>query len=433
MEKEQKLGTRNWLLVVSLGLAGQVAWVLENQWFNVFVYNEITTDPRPVSWMVAASAIVATLTTLVTGVWSDRLGKRRPFILFGYFLWGISTMLFPVSALAHSVGFAVALVILLDCVMTFFGSTANDGAYNSWTTDISNEQNRGTLSLALSALPLISMVAVSAFAGFAVERFGYTRFFLYTGVMVSVIGLLAGLLLKEPRRTPPKINSSLLADFTYTVRKETIAQNKRLYLVLLTLCIFSTAMQVVMPYLMVYINKYLGFPLEEMGLYIGIAFLCGLVLALPMILLVNKGRLLPMALIAGCIVTGGTAALYMVKPGQLAALLTIAAVFLGGYIGMSAALTAWTKNLMPENARGRFEGIRMIFAVAIPMVIGPAIGSSVILRYGVGEKLVQDGQVTYIPVPHIFLFAAAVAVFAFIPLLFILWAEHANTNLISET
>ncbi len=428
MAEKQRIGTRNWILIVVLGLAGQVAWNLENQWFNVYVYNEITTDPRPVSWMVGVSAVVAALTTLWMGALSDRLGKRRPFILFGYVFWGISTMLFPLSgSLGHSIPLAVALVILLDAIMTFFGSTANDGAYNSWTTDVSGESNRGSLALILSALPLISMVVVSAVAGFAVEAFGYTKFFLFTGALVSAVGLLAGLALRDsPDIQPAKEKTSLLQDLLYTVRPETVRANSQLYLVLITLCIFCTAMQVVLPYLMVYINKYLQFALDEMGLYIGIAFLCGLALALPMILLVNKGKLLQIVFFSAVVVTVGTCSMYFVRPKQLMLLLALASVFLCGYIAMSAALTAWVKNLMPSDARGRFEGIRMIFFVALPMVIGPAIGSGVILRFGAGETLVQDGQVSYVPVPEIFLFAAAVSLLAFIPLLVI--RRTCNTN-----
>ena len=82
--------------------AGQIAWAVENSWFNTFVFDTITPDPRPVAWMVAASAITATLTTLLMGTLSDRTrsrwGKRRPYILVGYLLWGLSTILFPTVA-----------------------------------------------------------------------------------------------------------------------------------------------------------------------------------------------------------------------------------------------------------------------------------------------------------------------------------------------
>ena len=90
---------RTWFVMASLALTGQIAWAVENSWFNTFVFDTITPDPRPVAWMVAASAITATLTTLLMGTLSDRTrsrwGKRRPYILTGYCLWGLATILFP--------------------------------------------------------------------------------------------------------------------------------------------------------------------------------------------------------------------------------------------------------------------------------------------------------------------------------------------------
>ena len=55
-----KLDKTVWAALILLGLAGQLAWAVENQFFNTFLYNEITPDPRPISWMVAITALVST-------------------------------------------------------------------------------------------------------------------------------------------------------------------------------------------------------------------------------------------------------------------------------------------------------------------------------------------------------------------------------------
>lgn len=60
-------------------------------YFNVYLYNTISTDPGYISAMVGWSAAAATLTTLLMGALSDRVGKRKLFICGGYLLWGIST------------------------------------------------------------------------------------------------------------------------------------------------------------------------------------------------------------------------------------------------------------------------------------------------------------------------------------------------------
>ena len=140
-----KLSPRFWCAVTLFSLIGQVAWVVENMYFNVFIYKMFNASAADISAMVAASAAAATLTTVFMGALSDRIGKRKLFICGGYILWGISIFsfvflrlevinsLFPQVASAAALG--VTLVIIFDCVMTFFGSTANDAAFNAWVTD----------------------------------------------------------------------------------------------------------------------------------------------------------------------------------------------------------------------------------------------------------------------------------------------------------
>ena len=95
MKKERaSSGLKFWGLVWGLGIAGQLCWNIENQWFNTFVYAKIAKDPTIISWMVAISSIATTIATFVFGTLSDRRGKRKPFIAFGYIIWGVFTILF---------------------------------------------------------------------------------------------------------------------------------------------------------------------------------------------------------------------------------------------------------------------------------------------------------------------------------------------------
>ena len=41
----KKLSPRVWLTLVLVGLVGQCAWTIENMYFNVYLYNTISTDP----------------------------------------------------------------------------------------------------------------------------------------------------------------------------------------------------------------------------------------------------------------------------------------------------------------------------------------------------------------------------------------------------
>ena len=172
MDNSKKLTPRLWISVLVLGLAGQFAWTIENMYLNVFLYQTVAASADAIAAMVAASAIVATLTTLLMGALSDRLGRRRVFIVGGYLLWGISTALFgfissdnikTLFPMANAAFLATVFIILLDCIMTFFGSTANDAALNAYITEQTGEDNRGRVEAVLVTLPLISMLVIFGF------------------------------------------------------------------------------------------------------------------------------------------------------------------------------------------------------------------------------------------------------------------------------
>ena len=127
---KSRLGVRNWITLILIGLFGQFAWTIENMYFNVFLYNTISTDPGYIAAMVGWSAAAATVTTLLVGALSDRVGKRKAFICAGYILWGLSTAAFGYITPENGGGFSprrtrlrprAVMVVVLDCVMTFFG------------------------------------------------------------------------------------------------------------------------------------------------------------------------------------------------------------------------------------------------------------------------------------------------------------------------
>ena len=169
MEKTKK-SSKFWLSLVIFSLVGQVAWVMENMYFNVFIYEMFNASAQAISAMVSASAIAATVTTLLMGALSDKVGKRKLFICVGYLCWGISIWSFAliradiISAVfgsavnAATVG--VTLVIIMDCVMTFFGSTANDAAFNAWLTDSTDSSNRGAAEGINAMMPLMAILVV---------------------------------------------------------------------------------------------------------------------------------------------------------------------------------------------------------------------------------------------------------------------------------
>lgn len=103
------------------------------------------------------------------GALSDKVGKRKIFICAGYIIWGFTTFAFSLITVhntsvlfpaANAVMLAGVFVVIMDCVMTFFGSTANDAAFNAWITDVTEPQNRGKTETVLAIMPLLAMVVV---------------------------------------------------------------------------------------------------------------------------------------------------------------------------------------------------------------------------------------------------------------------------------
>ena len=90
----KKFGRLNWTILIIFGLIGQIAWSVENMYFNVFVFDTIAKDLDTITLMVQASGVTATLVTLVAGTLSDKIGNRNKFISIGYIIWGVTVALF---------------------------------------------------------------------------------------------------------------------------------------------------------------------------------------------------------------------------------------------------------------------------------------------------------------------------------------------------
>jgi MFS family permease len=412
--------------MAALALTGQIAWAVENSWFNTFVFDTITPDPRPVAWMVAASAITATLTTLVMGTLSDRTrsrwGRRRPYVLVGYVLWGLATILFPMVAYIKVASMAVIMVVLADCVMTFFGSTANDAAFSAWTADIATSENRGrvegVLNMSLFLAQIISMVA----AGILIDSFGYFIFFYSLGGIVMVVGLIAGSLLEDAPSLEAEDNVTrppFWQEFTELFQIDVLKENRNLFTLLLFIMFSNIGMQVSLPYLIVYLENFVGVTKTEFSIIGGAVMLGSAVFAIPFGLLAdrwNKRNMIGVAIIVSSI---GGILLSLVNTLLLLALTGL--VWQAFFTAAGIASVAWLKDLLPEKNRGKFLGVRMIFWVAIPMVIGPWLGSTLIQTFGI--PTMTNAEAGFIPVPIIFQVGSVIALLSLIPLVFTRWEK----------
>lgn len=416
---KKKLGARLWTVLILVGISGQFAWTLENMYFNVFLYNTISTNPDYIAAMVAASAITATLTTLIMGALSDRMGKRKVFICAGYILWGITTAAFgfitPESAgalfpAANAAAAAAGLVIFMDCLMTFFGSTANDAAYNAYITDNVPNEKRGKTEGVLAILPLMSMLVIFGLFDGYTQRGEWKTFFGIFGIMVTVVGILSIFLVKDSPELKPR-RDSYFKNLLYGLRPGVIKSLPDLYLAFVANCVFSIAVQVFFPYLIIYIQTYLG--ITDYAIVLGVVLLFASIVSVAAGGIADRVGKLRFLMPAGIVMLVGLVAMFFMR-GMVPVIIG-GCVMMSGYMLVGATLSGIVRDHTPGGLVGHFQGIRMIFSVMLPMIIGPFIGSAVIKN---SDMTYMDmGQLKSVPTPGIFLAAAVVLLFVVIPVL----------------
>ncbi|MBR2481414.1 MAG: MFS transporter [Oscillospiraceae bacterium] len=415
-----KLSGRTWLSLVLIGLVGQFAWTIENMYFNVFLYQTISTDPRYIADMVAWSAASATLTTLLMGALSDRIGKRKALVVGGYLLWGLATAAFGLVTVenagklfgaADAVAAAATLVIVLDCLMTFFGSTANDAAFNAWVTDVTEESNRGRAESVLAILPLISMLVIFGLFDGMTQRGEWQKFFFTFGGLVTAVGVLSLFIMKEPPLTPRKDN--YFGNLLYGLRPSVVAKNRELYLSFAAFALFSIAVQVFFPYLIIYMQNYLHF--DNYAIVLGVVLLFASLVSVAAGRFIDSAGKLNLVLPAALVMFVGLIGMYFVR--GMVAVIIAGCVMMSGYMLVTAILNALIRDHTPEGKAGHFQGIRMIFAVLIPMLIGPRIGALAIR--GSDSTYVELGVTKTVPTPAIYLAAALVLLTVIVPVIFL--------------
>ncbi len=426
-----------WLILLLFGTVGQLAWAVENMYFNLFVFDTVAQNLDTVTLMVQLSGVTATVVTLVAGVLSDKTGNRRSFIGWGYAIWGVTVALFGCLSpeliaqifntdATKSVAITLALVIIGDCVMTLFGSTSNDAAFNAWVTDNTTSEIRGRIESVISILPLIAMLIVAGGFGILVSLVGYRSLFIGLGAVISAVGIVGIFIIKD---SPDMERSGTLRDVFYGFRPSVIRSYAPLYLTLVIVLIYGVATQVFMPYLIIYMKTYLGFSVIEYSVVFGAAIILGAAVNIKLGSLSDKHSKVKLLYVAAGIMSLGLFGMYLAPADNKVAALVVFGVsgfvMICGNIFLGALTGSTVRDYTPEGAVGKLQGVRMVFSVLIPMLIGPAIGNGINKLRGIRledvvENVGADIMTTeYCPAPEIFLVGALVLLLiaAAVPLL----------------
>ena len=416
-----------YLSLVIFSLVGQVAWVVENMYLNVFIYKMFNASAESISAMVGASAVTATVTTLLIGALSDKVGRRKAFICGGYILWGLSILgfaliredlvgraFFPaVSFSGAALSLCITLTIALDCIMTFFGSSANDAAFNAWLTDSTDETNRGKVEGINAMMPLVAILVVfGGFMGLNQDlQESWTIIFCVIGGIVVALGV-AGIFLIEDTAAKTEGNGNYFANIFYGFRPGVIQENKTLYIALVVYALFNIAIQIYMPYLILYYSVSLG--MDNYVLIMAPAIILAAAFTAVYGRVYDSKGFRAAVIPSMALLMAGFLLLFLFKNTAL--------VFVGsllmmcGYLSGMAIFGALIRDYTPKNKAGMFQGLRICFQVLIPGIIGPAIGAAVLKN---AEQILNaDGTYSFVPNENIFLaafIAAAVTVLCLLP------------------
>ena len=443
-----QLTKRIWAGILLFMFMGSLAWNVENMYFNTFlsdcVYNEgvfgaSLTLTDAINIMVTLSAITAVVTTFIMGTLSEKLRNRKAFISFGYIAWGIVTALFGFITkenVANLFGLtdpgkiitATAwIVVIMDMIMTFMGSTSNDSAFNAWVTDVTTPESRPKVETAFTFMGFIAMAVIMVVGSLAQGgTISYSTFFVGMGAIVAIVGILGVFLIDNPKKfeNAEKKNTSYWADLFYGFRPSVVKENSGLYLVLSALCIFNIAFQVFFPYLFVYLGDVV-LPANEGVNFLSVGIILPAVIAVVsivagiVILMKVAEKSKPVAFLTSSALLVAGLFILSTSTNILTIIIGIAPVLIG-YLVLTIQLGASTRDYTPQDNVGLFQGIRMVFSVLIPMIVGPTLGN-------IATKN-TTGAENVLPTKAIFLYAGVVALFVFIPMIALLKKEKKNAK-----
>lgn len=424
---KDKLGARVWLGIILFGLAGQIAWMVENMYLNVYLYKTVTYDLNATSAMVATSAVVATVVTLFAGGLSDKVGKRKIFISTGYVLWGLSVFAFALITKensekffpsANAVALTTVMIIVMDCLMTAIGSTANDAAFNAWITDVTTSDNRAKAEGVLQIMPLAALLVIFGVFDSFTQKGQWMVFFGVLGAITTAMGIIGIFLLKDSPDLKPK-SGNFFKELGNGFRPSVVKKNRDLYLIYAAICIIGIANNIYMTYLIIYVEYFLG--IKDYVLMLGAILILSAVFSVLFGFLRGKISLKILLPAALAVYTLGGLMMFFARNIWFVSVSGI--IMMTGYLWEMALLSACMRDNTPADKIGHFQGIRMVFSVLIPMCVGPFIGAYVSSTSNGVYVDPTTGAEQPVPTNYIFLAAVIVNLLIVIPMAFMLFTR----------
>ncbi len=440
-----QLTKRVWAAMLIFMLMGSVAANIESIYLSIFLNNTVYKDGAmgssitltdAVNLIVSLSAVVAGLAAFIMGTLSEKMRNRKIFISFGYICWGIIAMLFGtvktenISKLfglnesAKIITVTAIIVIAFSLILSFLRSTSNDSVFNAWITDVTTPATTALVETFFTIMGFVATGIITVLASRAQSgKTGYGTIFVILGIAAIVAGALGLVLIQNPKKfedaTENEQDSSYVSDLFYGFRPNIIKENSKLYLMLMSGCLFNSAFQVFFPYLFIYIGSVVVPANKGTDVLSPINIICAIItieaVIVGVILLMKIYKKSKAASFIPSVLLFVIGLLILSSTKQILGIIIGLAPVLVGYIIIMIQFGATVRDNIPQDRVGLFQGIRMIFLVLIPMVVGPTLGN--IAAKNSEVTYMENGAEKILPTEAMFLYAAIVGALIFIPML----------------
>lgn len=446
-----RLSTKIWIAIILFIFMSSIAGGVESMYIGFYLNNVVFKDGTrgasitltdTINLIASFTAVISGITTFVMGTLSEKMKNRKLFISVGFIIWGIVMLIFSnvrggnigrffvITDISEIITVTAITVIAFTLILAFLRSTTSDATFSSWLTDVSTPKTSAIIEIIFTVMGFVSTGVITYLVASAQSgKIEYNNIFILFGVLGVILGFLGFFIIDNPPKTKKskkkhkkKENnkeSSYWADLFYGFKPNVIKENSNLYLILSSGCLFNCAYQAFYPYLFIYLasvvlpaNKGVNLLSSKVIVPVIIAIVIVAISTLFLMKAYTKSKsasFIPSVIcfVVGLLIVSSTKDIVGVIIGIVPALI--------GYIIIMIQFGATVRDNIPKDKVGLFQGIRMIFLVFIPGIIGPTLGN--IAAKNSNVIYIENGAEKVLPTESMFLYAAVVAALIFIPML----------------
>lgn len=307
--------------------------------------------------LVAMASVTGVFGPYVSGILSDKLGKRKPFVLFTSLAGAIFVFCLGFSS--------IYLEMFIFASLFYLSMNLYQGSYFAWMPE-SVEKNK--IGLVNGWGKLLYGVGGIVVFGFGVFLFDINPVlpFITSGLLILIPNIITAVTVKEDRSNFNKSSAKISFDFI---------KNSAAMKVFLTTFFLYLAYGFIMPYWLPYFEKANNFSSSEISLAL-VGFMgAGVVLSILIGILCDKYNKQLIFFIT-CLVyfVAFLIGMYVMNLGMLWEFATMFGV---GFALFQVVFYAIIPAVVPKERLGEYMGLSNVF-IAIPQIIGNLVGGILI-------------------------------------------------------